>query len=109
MSDHCVVVPLSMGNACAGCLFFTVVEPLAKTGKGTAHIKTYSVRETKRDLEREIKSAKRNGSTSTFSEFASQSYPEEVIKEAVMYYAQKGYNIHTTNLGRCTRVEIMWN
>jgi hypothetical protein len=97
-----------MGN-CAGCIFFTCIDPIARSGKGTAHIETASVRRTKAEVNRGIRVAKRDKEKTTWIEFANSVYPPEILADTADYFGKKGYTIRSTKLdARGIRWDISW-
>ena len=97
-----------MGN-CAACCFFCCIDPIARSGKGTAHVKTESVRSTKNHIKRAIKGAKRDNKKTTWVDFSNQVYPGEVLREAAQYFVIHGYTVITTpgEDGRGTRMTVV--
>lgn len=94
-----------MGN-CGACLFFTVIDPIARSGKGTAHARTYTVNQTKRAIYDAIKSGKKMNVKPAWVELSLDSYPEDVVNEAIQLMEKKGYRFHTSKSERSIRIEI---
>lgn len=94
-----------MGNI----LFFCCVQPMAKSGKGTAYSKPRTYRETKSFIDKCIKSTKERGKNMTSISFAADVHPDEMMSKTANYFAEKGYTIHYTKEdGNSIRWDIMW-
>lgn len=90
-----------MGN-CAACMFFCCVEPIAKSGKGSAHVKTYSVRQTTNHIKRAVKTAEKNNENMAWVEFASDCFPEDVVNQSIKNI-EKSKGIKCTHISRSER------
>lgn len=99
-----------MGNKCAGFTFFGIIEPLSRKGKGSAYIHKYSFEQTKREINNHIKIAKKEKQKSTFIELALSSFPEEVVRKAIIHFTVQGYLIDSAliNEDRAIRLNISW-
>lgn len=69
----------------------------------------YTVKETKNVVNREINGAKRSKKSSTSVSFANICYPEDVMKEVLEFFIEKGYTVISTKQSDvATRWEINW-